>query len=74
MKRNLSILLTVLFSVMLFSEAQAGERNWDKEKGAGTYSSSTTRPNGKTASRAGTVTTTNPEGKTNTFTRSVTLD
>ena len=101
MKRTLSIFLAVLFSVVLFSDAQAGERtrsgkyqgkhssgtfekkvsrqpghvtkdttwqndkgqgtrhmerNWDKGKGTGTYSSSTTRPDGKTASKAGTVT------------------
>ncbi len=102
MKRNLSILLAVLFSVVLFSDDQAGERTrsnkYQGKHSSGTFQSSSalsggqkttnqslTHQDGKTWQRQietakegetinRTVTTTNPEGKTNTFTQSVTLD
>jgi hypothetical protein len=36
--------------------SRAAEKNWNKETGTGSYSSTTTRADGKTTSRQGTVT------------------
>lgn len=54
------------------------EKNWNKEAGTGSYSSTTTRTDGKTTSRQGTVTKTG-EGSytvdgTRSYTESVTVD